>query len=253
MKYQVLSTHWICFNSNRVWNSWFNVITGLALSFPVSDFFRPTGCRSSLFDLTPVIHRGQDWPDWLDQGFPVSPGTAYPPNHVNARADDQNVCKGCFVRLRWLPGVLGDHPPPHGLAETGDSVSFDGLGVENCRWTACPLGEWTVRSNNTRTVVSKLLDWMFGIIPSSRKLCPSWLDFGPNTSIDSFFQSFTEHVTLHTWWLTCGVLVFTEHTTFWITPHEKTLNRSLNRGVQRCWDWIIGGYAARSSSSTVLE
>jgi len=199
------------------------------------------------FHLPQLKHGGQDSPDWLDQGFPDSPGTSYTPNHVDARADDQNVCKGVFCSIalasrRWT--VVGHHR----------MVSRKGE-------TACPLtvsasktvGRLTVRSNNTRTVVPYLVDRMFGIIPGSWKPCPSWLDFGPNTSIDSFFQSFTEHVTLHTWWLTCGVLVFTEHTTFWITPHEKTLNTSLNRGVQRCWDWIIGGYAARSSSSTVLE
>lgn len=145
----------------------------------------------------------------------------------------KTCARGCFVRLRRLLGVLGAQPRPYGLVERVDILSFDGGSVENCRWTVFPLGRLTVRSNNTRTVVSKLLDWMFGIIQGSWKPCPSWLDFGPNTSIDSFFQSFTEHVTLHTWWLTCGVLVFTEHTTFWITPHTKTLNRSLNRGVQR--------------------
>jgi len=161
--------------------------------------------------------------------------------------------RGCFVRLRWLPGVLGDHPRPFGLVERVINVSFDGVSVENCRWTVFPLGGLTARSNNTTTVVSKLLDWMFGIIPSSRKLCPSWLNFGPNTSIDSFFPLFTEHVTLQTCWSTCGVLVFTEHKTFWITPHEKTLYTSQNGGVQRCWRWRLGGYAARSSSSTVPE
>ena len=181
----------------------------------------------------PVKHGGQDWPDRLDQGFPDSPGTSYPPNHVDARADDQNVGKGVFCsialasrRPRWSPTTVwsrgkGRHPV------------FDALSVENCGWTACPFGGWNVRSNNARTVVPQHFDWMFGIIQGSWKPCPSWLDFGPNTSIDSFFQSFTEHVTLHTWWLTCGVLVFTEHTTFWMTPHTKTLNRSLNRGVQR--------------------
>ena len=145
----------------------------------------------------------------------------------------KTCARGCFVRLRWLPGVGRWLATTAWSRGKGRHPVFDALSVENCGWTACPLGEWTVRSNNTRTVVSKLFDWRFGIIPGSWKPCPSWLDFGPNTSIDSFFQSFTEHVTLHTWWLTCGVLVFTEHTTFWITPHTKTLNRSLNRGVQR--------------------
>ena len=75
------------------------MITGLALSFPVTDFVRPTGCRLSLFDLPPVKHRGQDSPDWLDQGFPDPPGTAYRPNRVDARADDQNVGKGVFCSI----------------------------------------------------------------------------------------------------------------------------------------------------------
>jgi hypothetical protein len=145
----------------------------------------------------------------------------------------KTCARGCFVRLRRLLGVLGAQPRPYGLVERVDILSFDGGSVENCRWIVFPLGRLTVRSNNTRTVVSKLLDWMFGIIQGSWKPCPSWLDFGPNTSIDSFFQSFTEHVTLHTWWLTCGVLVFTEHTTFWMTPHTKTLYTSRSGGVQR--------------------
>ena len=81
--------------------------------------------------------------------------------------------RGCFVRLRWLLGVLGAQPRPYGLVERVDILSFDGGSVENCRWTVFPLGGLTVRSNNTRTVVSKLLDWMFGIIPSSCKLCLS--------------------------------------------------------------------------------
>ena len=61
----------------------------------------------------PVKHRGQVWPDWLDPGFPDPAGTAYPPNHVDARANDQNVCKGVFCsivlafrRLRWSPTTL---------------------------------------------------------------------------------------------------------------------------------------------------
>jgi hypothetical protein len=139
----------------------------------------------------------------------------------------KTCARGCFVRLRWLPIVLGAQPRPYGLVERVINVSFDGVSVENCRW---PVGQWlskgvglTVRSNNTTTVVSKLFDWMFGIIPSSWKLCLSWLNLGVNTSIDSFFPLFTEHLIFHTWWSTCSVLVFTEHTTFWITSHTKTL------------------------------
>ena len=85
----------------------------------------------------------------------------------------KTCARGCFVRLRWLPSVLGAHPRPFTVVEMVVNGSFDGVSVENCRWTVFPLGEWTLRSNNARTVVSKLLDWMFGIIPSSRKLCPS--------------------------------------------------------------------------------
>jgi len=49
--------------------------------------------------------------------------------------------------------------------ERVDSVSFDGVSVQNCRWTLCPFGGWTVRSNNARTVVPQHFDWRFGIIP----------------------------------------------------------------------------------------
>ena len=216
------------------------MITGLALSFPVSDFVRPTGCRLSLFDpnslikvgevlvsLTPVETWGSGFTWLVRSGISGFPRNRVPPKSCRC---------SCRRSKRVQGGVLFDCAgfQASSVLNHDRMVSWQG-------WTACPLtvvasktvGRLTVRSNNTRTVVSKLLDWMFGIIQGSWKPCPSWLDFGPNTSIDSFFQSFTEHVTLHTWWLTCGVLVFTEHTTFWMTPHTKTLNRSLNRGVQR--------------------
>jgi hypothetical protein len=126
------------------------------------------------FHLPQLKHGGQDWPDWLDQGFPVPPGTEHPPNHVDARANDQNVCKGVFCSI-----ALASRRPRCSTTTAwsrgkGRHPVFDALSVENCGWTACPLGEWTVRLNNTRTVVSKLLDWMFGIIPGSWKPCPSW-------------------------------------------------------------------------------
>jgi hypothetical protein len=71
---------------------------------------------------------------------------------------------GCFVRLRWLLGVSGDHPRPFGLWKGWTACPLT-VSVVNCPWTLCPFGGWTVRSNNARTVVSKLFDWRFGIIP----------------------------------------------------------------------------------------
>jgi hypothetical protein len=47
----------------------------------------------------------------------------------------KTCARGCFVRLRWLLGVLGANPRPYGLVEMVDILSFDGGSVENCRWT----------------------------------------------------------------------------------------------------------------------
>ena len=152
------------FNSNRVWNSWFTEITGLALLSPVVTLLIKMG--EVLVSLTPgeIVGAGLTWLVW--PGMPGSRRTSVHPQITSMVVPTIKTCaRGCFVRLRWLLGVPGDHPRPLGAVERVDSVSFDGVSVGNCRWTACPFGGWNVRSNNARTVVSKLLDWMFGIIP----------------------------------------------------------------------------------------
>ena len=102
------------------------------------------------FHLPQLKHGGQDWPDQFHQGFPDSTGTAYTPNHVDARANDQNVCKGVFCSIALAskrPTVISHHR----------MVSRKG-------WTACPLT--VVASKTVGGQCFRSVDWPWGpIIP----------------------------------------------------------------------------------------
>jgi hypothetical protein len=117
---------------------------------------------TSPVDCACVIHgTGYDW----IRDFRIPQEQRTPPNHVNGRADDQNGCNGVFCSIALAFRRLRRSPTTVWSLERVDSVSSNGLSVVNCPWTLCPFGGWTVRSNNARTVVSKLFDWRFGIIP----------------------------------------------------------------------------------------